>query len=431
MAEGNNKLVLINSLGIPMRTELPELKLGEGIDKLIQFIPKETLVKSEEFYEELRKDGLREQNIKDKYRSCMIILSYVINMNLHKANREDCRNLNAWISNSKYQYFRRENLRITLKKAFRFWKGTGTHNPEEVWDIVRPRNEKKPHPQKPRRLIKRNEEVDEIINSLSNNRDKLYIALLWNSGGRPSEIEKLKFGQIYEFDGVTIVDLLTAKESGDEDDRKIKLIYALPLLNRWKAEYKEIFGIKKDSALDELFIFRKFPNYDKDKLKNIDKNKEICHAYYSNLFTEIGKRLKIPGFTPKIFRKWAISRWETQHIPYALIKKMSGHSKNSRAIEHYSFHDDEECHSELDRIEGIEIEKNIIKELPPIIKCKRCDKENKSKNETCEFCGFGLSEEVILKQQVKKYNDLEEFKKEMKSEFQAMYEQMIREKLKN
>ena len=69
MAEGNNKLKLINSLGIPMRAELPELKLGEGIDKLIPYIPQDTLDKLEEFYEELRKDGLTEQNIKDKYRS--------------------------------------------------------------------------------------------------------------------------------------------------------------------------------------------------------------------------------------------------------------------------------------------------------------------------------------------------------------------------
>jgi len=430
MAEGNNKLKLVNSKRKLMRIELPELKLGEGIDKLIPFISKDSLKKEEEFYEELRKDGLTEQNIQDKYRSCLLVLSYVINMDLHKAKREDCRNLNAWISNSKYQYYRRENLRIALKKIFRFWKATGTHNPEEVWDVSRPRNEKKPKPQKPKRLVKTNEEVDDIIKAVGNNRDKLFLALLWNTAGRPIEIEKCKFSQIYEYNGQLILDLKTAKESGDEDDRKIVLIYALPYYHRWKAEFKEIFNIKGDDDLTDMYIFRKFPAYDKDKLKNIDKNKSVCHAYYSNLFNEIGKKLSIPQFTPKIFRKWSISRWERQGVPYALIKKMSGHSKNSRAIEHYSFHDEEDCYSHLLKLEGVEKEKEIIKELPPIIKCKRCNKENKSQNEYCEFCGFGLTEEAIIKQQLKKDNQINDLKKAMKEELENMYTELIKEKLK-
>ena len=105
MAEGNNKLKLVNSERKLMRVELPKLNLGDSINQLIPFISKESLKKEEEFYEELRKDGLTELNIKDKYRSCLLILSYVINMDLHKAKRKDNRNLNAWISNSKYQYY--------------------------------------------------------------------------------------------------------------------------------------------------------------------------------------------------------------------------------------------------------------------------------------------------------------------------------------
>jgi len=431
MAEEKNNITLMNSKGKLMRIKLPELRLGEGIDKLNIDISKQTLDKLEEFFEDLRKEGSIEQNIKDKFRSSLFIIAYVINMNLHKATREDCKNINAWINNSKYGYYRRENLRIALKKVFRFWKGTGTNNPEEVWDVIRPRNEKKPKPQKPKRLVRTNEEVDKIINSINNNRNKLYLALLWGTAGRPVEIETCKFKQIYEFNGQLIIDLNTAKKSGDEDDRKIILVYALPYYHRWKAEFKEIFGIKKDDDLRDMYVFRKFPQYDKDKLKSTNKNKYVCHAYYNNLFNEIGRKLDIPQFTPKIFRKWAISRWERLGVPYALIKKMSGHSKNSRAIEHYSFHDEEDCHSQLLRIEGYEEKTETIKEIPPIIKCKRCNKENKSKNEVCEFCGFGLTEEVIVKQQLKRDSEIKELKQSMKEELEEIYVKLINEKLKS
>ncbi len=430
MVNGENKLELRNSKGKLMRTDLPKLRLGEGIEKLIKNIPPKGIEKLEEFYEELRKEGLTEQNIKDKYRSPLIILSYVINMNLFNAKREDCKNLNAWVNNSRYSFYRRENLRIALKRVFRYWKDTGAHNPEEVWDVVRPKSERKPKPLKPKKLVKTNEEVDRIINSVSNNRDKLFIALLWNTAGRPIEVETCKFKQIYEYNGQLILDLNTAKKSGDEDDRKIVLVYALPYYHRWKAEFKEIFNIKKDDDLTDMYIFKRFPQYAENNSRKVDEDKYVCHGYYNNLFKEITRKLNIPQFTPKIFRKWAISRWERLGVPHALIKKMSGHSKNSRAIEHYSFHDEEDCHSQLLRIEGVEEKTVILKEKPPIIKCKRCNKENKSKNEVCEFCGFGLSEEAIVRQQLKRDSEIKELKQSMKQELEEMYVKLINEKLR-
>ena len=89
---------------------------------------------------------------------------------------------------------------------------------------------------------------------------------------------------------------------------------------------------------------------------------------------------------------------------------MSGHSKNSRAIEHYSFHDENECSRHLLRIEGkIQEEIKVVEECP-ILQCKRCNKENISKNETCEFCGYPLNEKSIINQEVKKNDEIEKLK---------------------
>ncbi len=431
MEKEKNSIQLMNSERKEMRVNIPELRLGEGIDKLLPYISKKCQKKLDEVYDTLRKEGLTEQNIKDKYRSTLIILSYVANMDLHKAKKEDCRELTAWINNSKYGYYRRENLRIALKKAFKVWKGEGIFYPKEVMYVIKPKTEKKPKPKMPKRLIKEHEEVDEIIEKVGNNRDKLNVALKWNSGGRPTEVDNAKFKQIYEVNGQLIIDLDTAKESGDEEDRKIALHYALPFYHRWKAEYRERFSIDRNKDLDDMYIFRKFPEYDKDKKKNIDKNKPLGNGHYNRLFKKIGEELKIPEFTPKMFRKWAISRWERKGIHHSLIKKMSGHAKSSTAIEHYSFHQQDECFSELNRIEGIIDKKEVVIEKPPIIKCKRCAKENKSKNEHCEFCGFGLTEEAIINQQDKRDSEMKDLKIAMKEELENMYVKMINEKLKN
>lgn len=396
------EIQLINSEGRELNQNVPDLKLGEGIGKLKISVRNMELI--EEFLNELRCQNTSEQTVKDKYRSPLITMAFVLNMDFDKAKREDIKKLNVWISTtSRYEYYRKENLRICLKRAFRFWKGSGEHNPEEVWDVVRPRSEKKPKPKKPRYLLKTDEEVDRIVNVCKNNRDKLYIALSWNCGGRCIEVQEAKWEQIYEEDGIFKIDIDTAKKSGDEDDRIVDLYYALPYYYRWKQEYMERFNVQNESDLKDMFIFRHFECIRGKKSKNPEKkifpNSPLSSGYYLKIFEEIGNKLNIPNFTPKIFRKYAISYWERQGIPHALIKKMSGHSKNSRAIEHYSFHDEEDCSIHFKRINNMDVDVVKVVKKPTIIICKRCDKPNSSGRETCEFCGFALSQTAMINQQ--------------------------------
>lgn len=395
------EIKLLNSEGKRLKTELPELRRGEGIDKLV--ISKRNKELIEEVLNSLRLENAQEKNVIDKYRTPLIVLAYVLNMDFDKATREDCKNLNSYINTSHYGWYRRENLRTAIRKAYRIWKSTGDQNPEIVWDLKAPKVDRnKPKPKKPRHLIKTNEEVDKIITELGNNRDKLYIALAWSTAGRCIELRLATWSQIYEEDGFVKINLNTAKKSGDEDDRVITLIYALPYYYRWKQEYKERFKIKNDNQLKDCYIFRKLDDgirgrKSKKPKENIEyKNEPLSQGYYNKLFRNLRKKLDLPDFTPKIWRKFTISRWERSGIPHALIKKMSGHAKNSRAIEHYSYHDESDCSKYLLQMENIGKDIPQNKEPVPIIKCKRCDKESPSKDDKCQFCGFPLNEKEIL-----------------------------------
>lgn len=369
-----------------MRDGIPDLKKGEGIEKLE--ISKKNLKIIDKVAADVRTDGILEKSIRDKYTTPLRILAYIQNKDFDKCNRGEIKNLNGWINNSKYGWYSKEKMRIALKRLYRVLKKTD-ENPEIVKDVKPPKKDKKkPKTKMPDYLIKTNEEMNKIIPKLNSNRDKFHAALKWNTAARDVEVDNAKFRQIKETDGKLKIEFENAKNSGDDEDRKVLLHYCLPYYHRWKQEYKEMFGIKKDDELKDKYIFRKFNG----------KNKPLGHAYWLKVYKQLGKKVGIDNLTPKLFRKYVISRWQREGIPDALIKKMVGHSKDSRQLTHYSFHDDEACDSALLRIEGdkTKIKKSIPK--PSIIKCIRCEKENKIDNDFCEFCGFGLSEEAIINQ---------------------------------
>jgi len=184
-------MVLKNSKGKKLNIKIPPLKLGEGIEKLPVSKRNEALIN--EILNFLRFENSSESNIHDKYRSPLRVLAYVLNMDFDKAKREDIKKLNDWINISHYGWYRRENLRLTLKKAYRIWNKTGDHNPEIVWDVKAPKNDRnKPKPKKPRHMIKTNDEVDKVILEFMNNRDKFYVALAWNTAGRCIEVRNCK-----------------------------------------------------------------------------------------------------------------------------------------------------------------------------------------------------------------------------------------------
>lgn len=396
-----------------MRKTIPNLKLGEGIEKLK--ISQRNIEIIEKVKDDVRNDGIKEQSVRDKYGTPLRKIAYILDKDFDKCVREDLKKLNGWINTCSWGWDTKEKSRIAIRRLYRILYDTD-ENPEIVKDIKTPKKDRrKPKPEMPKKMIKTNQEIDKLIPYFKNNRDKLHLAINWNTGARCVEIRTSKWGQLYLKDGNLKIEFETAKNSGDTEKRSVLLHYALPYIHRWKQEYKEHFGIEKDEDLNDLYIFRKF---------NDKENKSLGQQYFIKVYKEVGEKSGLKFLTPKLFRKYFLSRMQREGVPDAIIKKLVGHSKDSRQLSHYSFHDEDDCDKALLRVEGMQ-EEHTEKPKPSIIKCKRCFKENKIKNEFCEFCGFGLTENAFIKSEEKHKTDIQNFKLEMDKKFSYMQEILL------
>lgn len=377
-----------------MRYELIESGRGKKIDTFIlKYIPDSEIKLIEQVLNSIRGEGIGEGSVQDKYRTPLLQMRYLLDKDFMQCSRDDLKKLNAWITNSKYSSSRRAQIRTALKIAFRVW-----HNKEydEDFDLIRDFKPSKMERKKsrteclympePKYLIRTDKDMDEkIIKFVKLDRDKFYFSLRWDSGGRDCEIEPSKFGDIEEENGITRIKITTGKNSGDTAKRKVPLLYSLPYLHRWKRQYMELYSIKSEDNLKDCYIFRKE-----------SENKPLTHGHYSKLCREIKKKNGIRDFSPKMFRKYCISRWERENIPDALIRKMSGHSKNSRAISHYSYHQQEDVDLAILKSRGLMPKKTEEESKPAFIVCKRCQNHNIADAESCEVCGYPLSQEKLF-----------------------------------
>ncbi len=368
-------------------------ELGKKITDDVN-ISKTELKKIDEVLERLRVEGYTEQTIQGKYRTPLIQLRDELKKNFLKATKKDIRELNELIGFSDYSISRKRQFRTALRFAYLVWlkKIDADELPKILLPLkllrseIKRNKDIKPYKINLDELIRTSEELKEkILNNLRDDRDKFYFALRFECAARGCEIEELKWNNIITFEGITRVRINTAKNSGDEKTREIPLISCLPYLHRWKRQYIEIFG----EDLNGMHIFR----------KRTDKNNEkIGHQYYWQCCKDLRGPSGINDLAPKYFRKYGISRWQRLGISEAIIKVMSGHSKNSRAIIHYSYHQQEDVDNEIMRINGVK-KKEAVKETHNPIKCSKCFNENVAAAETCENCGFPLTQEGLMQHQ--------------------------------
>ncbi|MCD4771272.1 site-specific integrase [archaeon] len=380
-----------------MKKEI-RVKRGTKIDVLLKGIPQSEIDLIDSVLVEIKEEVMREQTVRDKYRTPLITLRYALDKNfLDSQNKKDAKALNNWIANTTYSVGKKGQFRTAIKYAYRVWLGLDEDDDEpDFFKYYKQKKKekklakgKKTYMPKLSNLIKTNEDMDaKIICNLKTNRDKLYFSKKWDDGARDTESRFTKWDDIFtDINGHTKIKIQTAKYSGDSETRELMLFYCLPFLHRWKKEYMEIFGIENEKELSGLYIFRKATNKD---------NTPLCHGHYVKLCKNMREPSGIPDLSPKMFRKYAISQWEREGIPEPIIRKMSGHCKTSDAIAHYSYHNQEDMDKNMAKLNGIEIRKHEISSVvPAVIDCRRCERPNRGINKHCESCGFPLSKEAI------------------------------------
>jgi len=172
------------------------------------------------------------------------------------------------------------------------------------------------------------EDIDDMIKKCRNPRDKFWVA--WtglDSAVRPCENRALKWCDLSKDKHGYFFTIKTAKESGDTENRSIRVINSEPYLFDWMKNYP---GKRED---DE-FVFCHLDN----------PGIPLDEGAITSLFKRLKKRINFKGkFSAYTLRHVCLTRLsKNPDVAIPILKKMAGHSKNSNVIAEYQHFGDED-----------------------------------------------------------------------------------------
>jgi integrase/recombinase XerD len=297
-------------------------------------------------------------------------LSKWLNLEFEKATKEDIKNLVGKLETSKYSYSTKRDLKITLRKLYKWLRGTETIPEEVSWFRTNLKSNNRKLPEE----VLTQEEVAKLIRVAGNTRDRAFISTLYESGFRIGEILTLKLKHVMPTNpGFQLI------VDGKSGARRIRVIASAVYLNQW-------INTHPYNENPEAFLW-------------VSRNGEIIS--YRNV-TELLRKLKRKAgikkrIYPHIFRHSRATHL-ANHLTEAQMKQYFGWfqaSKMALIYVHLSGRDVDEA---ILKCNGIIIENkgNGADPLRPR-NCDRCQKVNPPTSEYCDRCGMPLTKEAVIK----------------------------------
>ena len=221
-------------------------------------------------------------------------------------------------------------------------------------------------------------EITALIKAAAWSRDRAFVALTYDTGGRIGEVLSLQRKNI-QFDKHGATALLEGKTG----QRRERLILSVPFLAEWLNEHP-------DKAPDApLWIHSKQGSHH-DGIAPVD--------YYSA--RRILQRLKVKAgvaksVNPHAFRH-ARATFLANHLTEAQLKQMFGWTQSSKMAARYVHLSGRDVDESLLRAHGLQPKQEQEKPKLTIIKCARCQVENSSVNKFCSRCGMPLDVATAL-----------------------------------
>lgn len=235
------------------------------------------------------------------------------------------------------------------------------------------------------------EDIAKLIAAAERPRDKAFVSMLYDLGGRIGEVlslqrQNLSFDQ---YGAIAVVDGKTGR-------RRVRLILSVPFIVEWLNDHPD----KQPTA--PLWVH----------------NRQGCHEigivqvdYYSarKLLIRLGKRAGInKHVNPQMFRH-SRATMLANHLTEAQLKEMFGWTQSSKMPGRYVHMSGRDVDDALLKVHGLK-RKSVESEKPRLtsIKCIRCDHVNLSENKFCSKCGMPLKIEAALEveQQRKQADDI-------------------------
>lgn len=276
-----------------------------------------------------------------------------------------------------------EDYKKTIKHYYKWKLGTGEGNARIEPDCTRwiTRNRKLGSKVKPDELITK-AEVEKMLDSCMNARDRALIATMYDSGCRIGELLTLRLrdAQSDQYGFVIAV-------SGKTGYRRVRIVgNSVIYLKAWMDQHPNRNNI--DSPIFSGLEIR-------------NNGKAMTHNDVYSMLKKVLKRAGIERrIHPHLFRHSYVTRMIDRNLGESALKDQVGWTKGSRMMEVYEHLSTKQKDMAVLRANGIEIESEQEEELLPV-ECLRCGKKNPSNAKQCRFCWMPLTQEEAIKQEEK------------------------------
>lgn len=327
---------------------------------------KKTIIR---FHDNCFSEGLSTARVV-RYLYDLIKIENWLGKDFEHAGMEDIKALVCIIEKTSYAEHTKRDLKIILKKFYRWLRGTEEYPPEVRWIKTNIKRNKNKLPED----MLTEDEIEKLINAAEHPRDRALVAVLYESGCRIGELASLKLKNI-NFDEYGAQLLVNGKTGA----RRIRIISSVPYLSEWINRHP----LKNDPEAP-IWINR------------INENKAIEYAAIKNILLCLKKKAGIKKkVNPHNFRHSRAS-YLANHLTEAQMNQYFGWVQGSNMPAIYIHISGRDVDPAILRLYGIKNreEKRESKLKPKL--CPRCEQTNPFTNKFCSRCGMPLDKETII-----------------------------------
>jgi integrase/recombinase XerD len=213
-------------------------------------------------------------------------------------------------------------------------------------------------------------EVDKIITAGKNTRDRCLLSVLSESGMRPFECLRLKWGELKIDDFGVIINV-----SGKTNiPRFIRLVHSSPYVAAWRNDHP--------SPTDTAFIFT--------SLKSPAAGERITHSALKKILRLAVARAGVKKASPYLLRHSSVTRMLEEGYSDSTIRMVHWGSQTTNMLGTYGHVSATAIDAEILGMAGI---KNLDKkERKPVNQCPKCSRIVKPDDQFCPTCAGALSD---------------------------------------
>lgn len=336
------------------------------------------------FYENCVLEGLSKPHI-IKYLCELKLVAQAIRKNFDKASKKDLQDFVRILQEREdISISTKQAYKVALKKFYKWLKGNNEEYPEEVrWIKATLSRSRMKLPSEGDLLTE--EEIKRLIEAAEHPRDKAFVSVLYESGGRIGEVASLQVGNInFDEHGAFI-----SINEGKTGARKLRLIASTPYLTTWLQNHPF-----KDDKKAPLWISIGWKNHSK-KLQY-----DAIRIFLKQLFKKVGIKKRS---NPHSFRH-AKASFMANYLTEFQMNQYFGWVQGSDMPSVYVHLSGRETDARILEINGIKQEKELKESLLKPKRCPRCDTINSPENKFCYKCAAILDIKTAI--------ELEEQRKE-------------------